>query len=111
MPPDGRRAAVLDDDAARELAGLGRRIAEHFDSPQDVEWARDAAGAFVVLQSRPVTALPAPVGPVPTSWPVPAPGWYFRASIVEQLPDPLTPLFAELIEPAVTSSITGPITG
>ena len=26
---------------------------------------------------------------------------YFRASIVEQLPDPLTPLFAELIEPAV----------
>lgn len=106
VPPDRRRSAVLDAAAARELAALGRRIADHFGSPQDIEWARDATGRFVVLQSRPVTALPDPVGPVPTSWPVPAPGWYFRASIVEQLPDPLTPLFAELIEPAVTSSIT-----
>ena len=31
---------------------------------------------------------------------------YFRASIVEQLPDPLTPLFADVIDVAVTRSIT-----
>ena len=31
---------------------------------------------------------------------------YFRASIVEQLPDPLTPLFAELIDGAVTRSLS-----
>ncbi len=106
VPAERRRTSVLDDGAARELAGLGRRIAEHLGSPQDVEWARDPGGAFQILQSRPITALPDPVGPVPTSWPVPGPGWYFRASIVEQLPDPLTPLFAELIDPAVTSSLT-----
>lgn len=106
VPADRRRVAVLDDDAARELAGLGRRIADHFGGPQDIEWARTDDGTFQILQARPITALPDPVGPVPSAWPVPGPGWYFRASIVEQLPDPLTPLFAELIEPAVSSSIT-----
>ncbi len=98
VPAGRRRTAVLDDIAARELAGLGRRIADHFGAPQDIEWARDGGGAFLILQSRPITALPDPVGPVPTAWPVPEPGWYFRASIVEQLPEPLTPLFAELID-------------
>jgi rifampicin phosphotransferase len=35
---------------------LGRQIAEHFGSPQDIEWAaRD--GEFFVLQSRPITTL------------------------------------------------------
>ncbi len=44
-----------------ELAVTGRRIAEHFGRPQDIEWAiRD--GRLVILQSRAMTALPpAPV--------------------------------------------------
>ena len=38
----------------------------------------------------------------PTYWGVPDPkGMYARASIVEQMPDPLTPLFADLIGDAV----------
>ncbi len=107
VPPDRRRAAVLDDAAAHELAGLGRRIAEHFGAPQDIEWVRDTSGGLLIVQSRPITALPDPVGPVPTEWPVPVDhSAYFRASIVEQLPDPLTPLFADLIDVAVTRSIT-----
>ncbi len=110
VPDDRRRAAVLDDAAARDLAALGRRIAQHFGAPQDIEWARSTSGALMILQSRPITALPAPAGPVPTDWTVPDDGWYFRASIVEQLPDPLTPLFAELIEPAVVNSVTAIMT-
>jgi rifampicin phosphotransferase len=107
VSPDRRRAAVLDDAAAQQLAGLGRRIAEHFGTPQDIEWARDTAGTLLIVQSRPITALPDPVGEVPTEWPVPVDhSAYFRASIVEQLPDPLTPLFADLIDGAVTRSIT-----
>jgi phosphohistidine swiveling domain-containing protein len=106
VPQDRRRAPVLDDSAAHDLAALGRRIAQHFGAPQDIEWARSTTGELLVVQSRPITALPAPTGPVPIDWEVPDDGWYFRASIVEQLPDPLTPLFAELIEPAVVSSIT-----
>ena len=107
VPPDQRRAAVLDDGTARELAGLGRRISDHFGTPQDIEWVRDRGGSLLIVQSRPITALPEPVGPVPTEWPVPVEhSTYFRASIVEQLPDPLTPLFAEMIDGAVTRSLS-----
>ena len=107
VPAERRHAPVLDDTAAQELASLGRRIADHFGTPQDIEWVRGTDGNLLIVQSRPITALPEPVGPVPTEWSVPADhAYYFRASIVEQLPDPLTPLFAELIDPAVTNSIT-----
>jgi phosphohistidine swiveling domain-containing protein len=106
VPVERRRAAVLDDAAAAELARLGARIEEHYGTPQDIEWAR-AGGRTYVVQSRPITALPEPVADPPTAWPVPdRGGFYFRASIVEQMPDPLTPLFADLIEPSVTGSIT-----
>jgi pyruvate,water dikinase len=100
-----RRAPVLDDAAAAELAGYGERIADHFGMPQDIEWAR-AGGQFFLLQSRPITALPEPSADAPDTWPVPyANGLYFRASIVEQLPDPLSPLFADLIDGSVSRSL------
>ena len=42
----------------------------------------------------------------PTDWTVPEPtAMYARASIVEQLPDPLSPLFAEMIDRSVTRSL------
>ncbi|HEY5785466.1 MAG TPA: PEP/pyruvate-binding domain-containing protein [Microlunatus sp.] len=107
VPADRRRVSVLDDEAARELAGLGRRIADHFGSPQDIEWVRTDDGGLRIVQSRPITALPDPIGPVPTDWTVPLEhSYYFRASIVEQLPDPLTPLFADVIDLAVTRSLS-----
>ncbi|MBT2594360.1 PEP/pyruvate-binding domain-containing protein [Arthrobacter sp. ISL-72] len=105
VPASRRHQPVLDDDAAASLAGYGRRIAQHFGTPQDIEWAR-ADGEFFILQSRPVTALPEPAGEVPSDWAVPYPkGLYFRASIVEQLPDPLSPLFADLIDGSVSRSL------
>ena len=101
-----RRAPVLDDAAAAELARYGQRITDHFGAPQDIEWAR-ADGRFFLLQSRPITALPEPAADIPQTWPVPYPkGLYFRASIVEQLPDPLSPLFADLIDGSVTRSLS-----
>ena len=103
---DRRRAPVLDDAAAAELAAHGQRIADHFGAPQDIEWAR-ADGTFFLLQSRPITALPEPAADVPTEWPVPYPkGLYFRASIVEQMPEPLTPLFADLVDGSVSRSLS-----
>ncbi len=42
---DRRREPVLDDRAAAELAGYGKRITEHFGAPQDIEWARADAGS------------------------------------------------------------------
>lgn len=105
VPVDHRSRPVLDDRAAVELAGIGVRIEEHFGSPQDIEWAR-VGDTFAFLQSRAITALPLPTADPPTDWPVPdRTAMYFRASIVEQLPDPLSPLFADLLDGSVTRSL------
>ncbi|WP_138415386.1 PEP/pyruvate-binding domain-containing protein [Sinomonas gamaensis] len=48
---------VLSDTAARELAALAVRVERHFGVPQDIEWALDG-GRVVLLQARPMTALP-----------------------------------------------------
>ena len=61
VPDDRRRAAVLRDAAAAELARLGQQVEDHFGAPQDIEWARTADG-FILLQARPITALPAAGG-------------------------------------------------
>ncbi len=105
VPADRRRQPVMNDQAAVGLAGFGARIMAQFGPPQDIEWARSGDG-FFILQSRPITALPEPAADTPDTWPVPYPkGLYFRASIVEQLPDPLSPLFADLIDGSVSRSL------
>ena len=107
VPYERRRATVLDDATAVALARLGARAEAHFGAPQDLEWAR-AGGELYVVQARPITALPEPEAAPPTDWSVPdAKGFYFRASIVEQLPDPLSPLFADLVDGSVTRSLGG----
>ena len=86
---------ALDDAQLARLGEVGLRIERHFGSPQDVEWAR-ADGHFWVLQARPITNLPpVPLGDV--SWEPPFPGsaWW-RRQVVENLPEPLSPLFEEL---------------
>ncbi len=52
-----RHARVLDDARAAELAAIGRKIEEHYKSPQDIEWCL-AGGRFYIVQARPITALP-----------------------------------------------------
>jgi pyruvate,water dikinase len=105
VPAEQRMRPVLSEAEAAELAAYGARIENHFGAPQDIEWAR-ADGRFWILQSRPITALPEVEGPMPTDWTVPEPSaMYVRASIVEQLPDPLSPLFADMIDGAVTRSL------
>lgn len=100
-----RRVPVLTDAQAVALADLGSRVDAHFGAPQDIEWTL-AQGEFLLVQARPITALRPPVAPAPTTWPLPrTDGMYVRASIVEQLPDPLSPLFADLIRPAVAASL------
>lgn len=105
VPPDQRQQSVLSESDAAELAAYGTRIESHYGIPQDIEWAR-ADGQFFIVQARPITALPEAEGPMPTDWTVTEPtAMYVRASIVEQLPDPLSPLFADMIDGAVTRSL------
>src|SRR5215218_7668893 len=105
VPEARRRQPVLDDGAAAELERYGKRIEDHYGTPQDIEWAL-VGGEFFIVQSRPITALPEPMADPPTNWSVPDPkGFYVRASIVEQMPDPLSPLFADLADGSVTRSL------
>ncbi|MGO9763718.1 MAG: PEP/pyruvate-binding domain-containing protein, partial [Solirubrobacteraceae bacterium] len=48
---------VLSDEEVFAVAELGRRIEQHYDFPQDTEWAFDPDGALWMLQSRPITTL------------------------------------------------------
>ena len=55
---DGSGAACLNDSQIAALADLGRKVEDHYGSPQDVEFAFDSDGRLWLLQARPITALP-----------------------------------------------------
>lgn len=100
---DGRVTATrsteqaITSDHASAVAALGRRIEGVLGGPQDIEWALDSRGDVILLQARPMTALPAAV-----DWAAPGPGLWFRNfRLGEWLPDPMTPLFADWLLPAI----------
>jgi rifampicin phosphotransferase len=61
----GGAEAALSRGAARSLAALGLRIERRFGAPQDIEWAWErngrGPGRPLILQARPMTALPEPL--------------------------------------------------
>lgn len=56
VPEDLREKRVLSNDEITQLAQLGKRIQNHYNFPQDTEWAIEG-GKIYMLQSRPVTTL------------------------------------------------------
>jgi len=56
VPEDRREARVLSDDELGRLVELGERVEDHYDTPQDVEWAI-VGGEVYMLQSRPITTI------------------------------------------------------
>ena len=55
VPEDLISEFVLTDSQLEELVELGKKIESHYNSPQDIEWAREK-GKFYIVQSRPITA-------------------------------------------------------
>jgi pyruvate,water dikinase len=105
VPDDLRRAPVLANGRATELVRLGAEIEALYGDPRDIEWAL-ADGHFAIVQARPITALPEPMAEPPEEWPLPDPkGHYMRTSIVDLMPDPLTPLFGSMVVPAISHGI------
>src|SRR5712692_9473757 len=98
--PQRRRSSedAITADQASAVAGVARSAAAHFGKPQDVEWAF-AGGELYVLQSRPMTALPAPVDwatPRVSGLHPPGPSYWMRnLRLGEWLPEPVTPLFED----------------
>ena len=105
VPADLRHVPVLDDVAAASLTQLGVQIEAIYGMPMDIEWAL-VDGEFMVLQARPITALPVTAESLAETWDLPDPkGHYMRVSITELMPDPLTPLFETLGMQAIDRGI------
>lgn len=98
-PPD---AGVLDRAQAQAIAALARRVEKDRGCPQDIEWAIDGRGLWL-LQARPVTTAPIPI-PVevpPGLWrrddfhePLPM-SPFARVMLVEQIVKAMPAVFAE----------------
>jgi phosphohistidine swiveling domain-containing protein len=97
VPAEKRKQAALQPQQAAELSRLGVQIERLYGRPMDIEWALSEEQLYIV-QARPITAL---LEPKPTlDWTLPHPkGRYARSSVIELLPDPLSPLFATLAVP------------
>ena len=54
-PAELRKAACLSDPELLRLREIGRKVERHYGRPQDIEWAVDASGEVLLLQSRPET--------------------------------------------------------
>jgi phosphohistidine swiveling domain-containing protein len=93
--------AAIDAEVATAVGTLARRVEQHFGGPQDVEWAF-AAGEVVLLQARPITALPQQlVKPVPVTA-EPPPGYWVREA--SHAPAPWT-RFAQVVLRSRTPAI------
>ena len=90
-----RDQSSLSDDMLTELIGTVLKIEALYDGqPQDIEWAF-SKGQLHLLQSRPITNLP--VQPIKVEWtPTPPAKTLVRRQIVENMPDPVCPLFEQL---------------
>lgn len=85
--PASAEQPCLSDAQIAELSALGRRVAQHYGAPQDIEWALDAAGTLWLTQARPITTL----------YPLPTPPdddlhVYLCVSLAQGLTRPMTPM-------------------
>ncbi len=56
LPPSAQTQQKITDDEIIQLVKIGKRIEDHYQFPQDIEWAKEDGKLFIV-QSRPVTTI------------------------------------------------------
>jgi pyruvate,water dikinase len=54
VPPELQDTPCLTPEQVRTLAGYALSLENHYQSPQDIEWALDPGGRLLVLQTRPL---------------------------------------------------------
>ncbi|SEO44798.1 pyruvate, water dikinase [Halogranum amylolyticum] len=96
-----RERRVLSDEQLRTLVGLGERVQTLFGTPQDVEWAL-VDGAFVLLQSRPITALFPLPSPLPDDDRLHV---YLSMGHMQAMPEALPPLVCDFWRDWVDSAM------
>jgi pyruvate,water dikinase len=89
VPVAMRERPVLDEAQVARLKELGRRVADHYGVPQDIEWAIKQ-GRLYLLQARPITSL----FPLPRPEPAVSEGerLYVCVNILQGLVTPFTPM-------------------
>ena len=94
-----REASSLSPEMLKDLIDTAIAVEGLYDGlPQDIEWGF-SGGVLHMLQSRPITLLPPdPEHPdIDLTWtPRPPARFLTRRQIVENMPDPICPLFEEL---------------
>ena len=95
---DASQQQALSDAVIIELAQLGRRVADLYQAPQDIEWAW-ADGKLYLLQARPVTSL----YPTPNGGATPSLEIFGSVGAVQGVLDPLTPLGRDGLAAIVTA--------
>jgi pyruvate,water dikinase len=105
VPETLRQVPALSEEDSQRLTDLGTRIETLYEMPMDIEWTL-TDGELAIVQARPITALPEEQVSPPSDWLMPDPkGQYMRQSIVDLMPDPLSPLFATLGLSAINNGI------
>lgn len=92
IEPEMQNRQVLTDEQILQLECMGRKLEEHFDCPQDIEWCL-AQDTFYIVQSRPITTL----------YPIPEAKdeenhVYLSVGHQQMMTDPLKPLGMSLME-------------
>ncbi len=92
LTPEEQAAQKITDEDIIHLAKMGKRLEDHYDFPQDVEWAKEK-GQIYIVQTRPVTTIKEDTGeshdidaPVLLSGAAASPG--VAAGPVKIVPDP-----------------------
>jgi len=90
-----RSQSSLSEELLKELTSVSLNVEQIFEGvPQDIEWAISGEKLWM-LQSRPITNLPPQ--PIEVTWePTPPAKIIARRQIIENIPDPCSPLFDEL---------------
>ena len=97
VPANLRREASLDAMQTDALVRAALDLEQHFNAPQDIEWAF-SDGRLWILQTRPVTTVP---NPFPIKWKRESDRtvvWTRGAGVTERLVDPVTPMSFSLFQ-------------
>lgn len=95
----GGRLQALPDEEIVALAALGRRVAEIYGAPQDIEWAW-ADSTLHLLQSRPITSL----FPTPAGMPADPLKAMLSFGAFQGMLDPMTPLGRDIMSRVVAAA-------
>ena len=101
VPESRQQEPSISEAQASQLAALGVRIAEHYESPMDVEWCRSGDELFVV-QARPITTSGRP-----DPWNDSRAGDFLwtNTNVGEAIPDVMTPATWSMVQVFLTDAM------